>query len=333
MPRHLVGQPDAGLAGRRAAGLKRLEGSADGAAFATRGGRQHHLGAAGVGHQRDAVLRTQGVGEQPQRVLEQGQLVGATHRAGHIDQEHQVGGRQLGLSGIHGADADAQQQAICVPRRGCHLGLHCEGLAAACHRAALPREVVDQLLDAHRVVGRQLAGHEHAPHIGIGASIDIDREGREWLHRGGRHPALLQRGVAFVRSLLHRHGLIPGRRHDRGLGHHQPPGKVLVVHRRRRAGRRRGLAKHRLLLAHDPCRLRNGMRIGAGFGPRRRLIGRCRDRAAFALRRGAAGGEGKYQQDAGKRAKSGVEHGDSPSMDARRARAMISSTDERSERG
>ncbi|MCY1295566.1 hypothetical protein D9M70_449120 [compost metagenome] len=93
--RLLVGELDARLAGRRAAGAEPVDGGADLRLVAAGGGLEHHPRLAGVDHQGHLVLGAQLVDQQLQRALHQRQALGAVHRAGHVDQEHQVGRRQL----------------------------------------------------------------------------------------------------------------------------------------------------------------------------------------------------------------------------------------------
>ena len=73
------------------------------------------------------------------------------------------------------------------------------GMSIEARRLVVVREVVDQLLDPHRIGVRQIAVLEQAPHIGVRGRVDIDREGRDRLFRRDLQPVLLERleRVAF----------------------------------------------------------------------------------------------------------------------------------------
>ena len=64
------------------------------------------------------------------------------------------------------------------PGRGRHRHGGEEGLVARGRLGVAIVEIVDQLLDPHRIARRQLAVVEEAADIGVGGGVDVDREGR-----------------------------------------------------------------------------------------------------------------------------------------------------------
>lgn len=82
-----------------------------------------------------------------------------------------------------------------VPRGGRQLGGDAEQHVALGLGIGVG-EVVDQLLQAHCILGRQAAVVEETAHVGVGASIDIDAESRHrllghCLHRAALDPLVL----------------------------------------------------------------------------------------------------------------------------------------------
>ena len=116
------------------------------------------------------------------------------HRAGHVDQEHQIGRRQLLDAAIRGLDGDTQQARLRVPRRHRQLGADAEGHIPLRQRVVVGK-VVDQLFQAHGVLRWQLPAVEEAPHIGIAACIDVDAEGRHRRLGDGEHRVV---GISLV---------------------------------------------------------------------------------------------------------------------------------------
>ena len=138
---------------------------------------QYHSGTAGVDNHRDSIPLSQLVCEESERVLEQGQLVGRLHRTGDVDQEHQIGGGALRSRDVEALDAHSKQPGVGVPRGGSQFRGHAERHLAVGRRRVAVVEIVDHFLDAHCVLGRELAGVEEPPHIGIRARVDVNGEG------------------------------------------------------------------------------------------------------------------------------------------------------------
>src|SRR3546814_1712221 len=69
-----------------------------------------------VDHDGHMVLWPQLVDQLLHRLPEQRQLVRAVHRAGRVEQQHQVGRRQRGVRHLVALDPDHQQLALAVPR-------------------------------------------------------------------------------------------------------------------------------------------------------------------------------------------------------------------------
>ena len=103
--RHLVGELDARAAVGRAARLEPLDRVEDRRRVARRGvDGSTRPGVAGVDDDRDAVLRAVSVRRQHrQRRFHQRQLVRLDHRAGDVDQEHEVARRRCGSASIRRA--------------------------------------------------------------------------------------------------------------------------------------------------------------------------------------------------------------------------------------
>ena len=146
--------------------------------------RQHQSGGAGVDHDRHPVLRAQLRDQGRERLLEQRQLVGLVHRTGGVDQEHQVGRRQLGLRHIKALDPDHQQLSLRIPRRGGEFGRRAERRRQRGRRRMAVIEVVDELFGAHRVRRRPHALAQHPAHVGVAAGVDVDGEGGNRLLSG-----------------------------------------------------------------------------------------------------------------------------------------------------
>ncbi len=179
--RELVRALDAFGAIGRAAGFEAIDRFADLLLLIAGRRLQHDAGAARIHDHRHAVARRQLICEQAERVLQQRQLVRRLHRARHVDQEHEVRGRPLGGGDVESLDADLHEQRLRIPRRRRHFRSHAERHVAARRRRVAVVEIVDHLLDTHRVLRRQLAGVEEAAHVGVRAGVDVDGERRDRL--------------------------------------------------------------------------------------------------------------------------------------------------------
>ena len=163
---------------RAAPGLEFVERGHDLVVPVARGRRQHQPRSARVDHDRDPVLGPQLVHQQREGLLEQGQLVVRPHRPGDVEQEDQVAGRQVFGVDRTGVQPDAHQAVFLSPGRVPHLGGDGEGVLSS-HGVPVVGEVVDHLLDAHRVDRRPLAVLDEAADVGVGRPVHVDGEGGE----------------------------------------------------------------------------------------------------------------------------------------------------------
>ncbi len=268
--RHLVRQLDAGRPGGGAARRQLIDRGADFRLFAAGGRLQHDARAAGVSHQRYLVLRPQLIDQQLEAGFQQRQLVRHFHRAGYIDQEHQIGRRQHRLVDIAGLDTDAQQPGIRIPRRRRDFGGHAErhqlAIGAALRQSVLVGEIIDQLLHPHRIGRRQPPFVQEPPHIGVGTGIDIDAERRHRLLGRQLHRMLLQVLVFLA---------VGGRRwrQPHRLGQHRTRRHQLVRHAPRQRAHRQRRRHHRRLRRHFTCLIGHlGRHGGFRLDRRRRLF-------------------------------------------------------------
>ena len=141
-------------------------------------------------------------GQQFHGRLQQIELVRALHRAGHIDQKHEVGRRLL--VGKRTLDADVKQLALRVPRTGSDLRIDGEGFATCRGRIGVG-EIVDQFLDTNRVLPGQVSAIDPAPGVAVGRRVHVDGEGRHGILRGQVHRIGVEVRIGFpvVRYLGH----------------------------------------------------------------------------------------------------------------------------------
>ena len=235
-----IGQLDARTAVGRAAGPQLFQRLFNARDLVARGGFEHHPRGAGVDHDAHPVICIQLARQQGQRTLQQRQFVLGMHRTGHIDQKHQVGRLELIRGNRRGAHRDAQQAGVRIPGIWPVLQVDRKGLVALGQRILIA-EVVDQLLDAHRIRRRQAAVHQHAAHIGIGTGIDIQAEGGDRIFGNPLHRVVIDLRVLLAICRLQR-GLQQGRRrpaeflrrHHQGRGH---AGDLVLLDSRPGAGR------------------------------------------------------------------------------------------------
>ena len=209
-----VGEPQTVAACGRTSGGEPVERGADLARIAGR--FEHEARRPRIDHDRHAVARGQFAAEPGQRRFDQRQLVGIVHRARYVEQEDQIGRRAARLRQIVSAQADPHELRLTVPRRGGGIERDGEGCATIRRARIIVAEIIDHLLGPHRGGWRQLPLRQIAAGIGIGAGIDIDREGGDRLVRGE-----FDRGDRFAVIALaigERQGLVFGRR--RSVGHH-----------------------------------------------------------------------------------------------------------------
>ena len=209
----------------RTAGRQTFQGAQDQVLAVSRRGRQHQSGAAGVHHDRHAILRAHLAREFCEAPFQERQLVLVLHRAGRIDQEDQVGrGNFRGRNPI-ALDADLQQMTAGVPRCRRDLGADLEwNRATGGHRIAVV-EIIDHLLGPHGVGWRALAGQQHASDIAVAAGVDVDgkRANRIFGHELGRvvGVALVILGVGNRCRDIRDHAVDGWRWGCNGPGHHR----------------------------------------------------------------------------------------------------------------
>ena len=272
-------------AGGRTARLKPLHGVEDLRLLRRFRRLQHRAGLARIGDDGDRVVGLQSVDQQPECRLEQRQLVGLVHRAGDVDQEHQVGARPLGRRDVIALDADVKQLGVGVPRRRRHRHRRLERR----FRAVRPRigigEVVDQFLHPHaRGIGKD-ALLQRAAHHGIGRRVDIRRERGNRRLGDGFHRVGVELLDPVAPAFDHRHGFRQDGNGRLGARRDQRPAPrdircELGLGRRRRGGQRlHGLLRHHPadlvgefpLLLHHPGFRRGHLRGAVAAGRPRRL--------------------------------------------------------------
>ena len=98
------------------------------------------------------------------------------HRARHVEQEHEVGIRPFPGRQFLAFQRDSYQPVLRRP--GCLGDFRRDGKRpTVMRRLVVVREVVDHLLNAHRIGGRQLPFAQEPAEIRIRGRIDVDREG------------------------------------------------------------------------------------------------------------------------------------------------------------
>ena len=176
LARNLVRQLESGAARRAATGPQVVQRGKNLALVAARRRWQHQTRRAGVNHDGHPVLRPQLIDQQREGLLEERQLVWGHHRSGDVEQEDEVGGRQvLGIDRFR-VQSDSDEPVRTPPGSFPHLGGDREGVVAG-NPAPIVGEVVDHLLDPHRVDRGPLAGLNEAPDVGIRRPVHVDREG------------------------------------------------------------------------------------------------------------------------------------------------------------
>ena len=206
LPGQLVGGADAAGAMGRTARLQAVDGGEDTLLLVAGGGRQHHPVRAGVHHQGHPVAFAQLPHQERQGLLQERQLVRVPHRAGDIDEEDQVRGRQFFPGEIACREADAHQPVVAVEGAGAHLGAQGERFAALRPGIVIGKGI-DHLLDAHRARGRQAAVLDKAADIGVAGGVDIDAEGGQGIAGRVDETGFLPGVVGFP---------VPGRRCHHG---------------------------------------------------------------------------------------------------------------------
>ena len=117
--------------------------------------------------------------QQPQRLLDQPQPVFALHRTGHVDDEREIGGLALGGRDFAALDADPQQVVFVVEAELRRRAFEMDRKRLVVGRGVVVVEIVDELLDAHRLVGRQRAAVEVVAADRVRACVGVYRKSRK----------------------------------------------------------------------------------------------------------------------------------------------------------
>jgi len=174
----IVGELDAHRTIGRAARRQPIERTEDLARPRNRCRGQRQPRGAGVRDDRHAVIGPQPVHQHLHRLLHQRQLVRVLHRAGDIQQEHQIRARSRRLGDFARLQPYAHQPVRRRPRRLRHLQMRGHRHVFSGRSRVTVREVIDQLLHAHRIARRTLALVEETPHVGVARRVHIDAKRR-----------------------------------------------------------------------------------------------------------------------------------------------------------
>ena len=179
--RFCIGALDAVAARRAAARVQFVDDGPDRLLLAPRDGRQSHRRAVRVGDDRDMVLVPQLLNQHLKPLFGHFESVVPRHRPRNVDEEREVARREILL--LHGLrlHAEPQQPVLRVPRTRGELAVDRNWLVALRLRIII-LEIVDELLEPHRVLRRQtLLVVDRAPHQRIARGIDIQSERRKRL--------------------------------------------------------------------------------------------------------------------------------------------------------
>ncbi len=194
--RQLIGELDPCAAVGGTAGFKTVDRFENRLLAVAAGRRQHQAGAAGVDDDRHAVAVAEFTREQLERLADQRQLVLLLHRAGDVDEKHQVARGTLFAMYFAPLQADAHQHVVAVPRAAGSFRGDAKRIVAGRLRIVVG-EVVDEFFEPHGGRRGQLAGSEIATHVGVAGRVDVDREGRKRSVRGAVERILGHRVVGF----------------------------------------------------------------------------------------------------------------------------------------
>ena len=195
----LVGPADATFTVRAAGGAQVAEHLVDARLVGAGRPLQRHAHARRVGDDRHAVLRAQLLDQQPHAADQQRQLVARAHRAGHVDQEHEVARRHACCVDAARLDAQPHQLMPGLPRTRPDLGA--DGERPVAGRLGGPvAEGVDELLEPDGVDRRQLPTVEEAPRVGERGAVHVGREGRQGRGIRRQETTGSYRGVGLQRA-------------------------------------------------------------------------------------------------------------------------------------
>ena len=158
---------------------------------------QYHSILISIGDKRNPVLCPKLLRQQPEGPLHKRKLVVIAHGTGHINQEDQIGGRPLLLGDLLRLKAYHQKLRLLIPGAGSNPEGSGEGLSLLGVRIIIA-EVIDHLLDPHRVRRHLTACQHHPPQIGVRGRVHIRREGGK---RRAKHaaPGIFRRIGIFLR--------------------------------------------------------------------------------------------------------------------------------------
>ena len=160
------------------------------------GGGQQDAGRPGVRHDGDVILGAELVDEDAERLLEQFDLL--VHGPGGIDEEDEVAGGNVLRVHRAGLESDAEEPVAGLPGAVGEFAGDGEGLVAGGLRVVVG-EVVDELLQAHGVAGREaVVLLQVAAGVGVARAVHVDGERRERVLGGVEELVLLEVGVALV---------------------------------------------------------------------------------------------------------------------------------------
>ena len=176
--RHLVGEHQAGAAVGGSAGFEAPQRVENRGRVAAGRRRQDQAGVAGIDDDRDAILVGEIRRQHRQRGFDERQLARVDHRARHVDQEDEIARRDVRRVDAPRLKADERQAMRRVPRTVANRRRDRERLAVA-RVGVVEGEIVDQLLDPHRVLRRRLSEIQEAADVGVRGRIHVGRKGRQ----------------------------------------------------------------------------------------------------------------------------------------------------------
>ena len=223
--RDVVGELDPRAAGGRPACLETIDRVEDRGFVAPGRGRQHETGVARVDDDRDAVLRTELIDEKRECLLHEWKLLGHVHRPRDVDQEYEIARRQTRRFDAPRLKTNANDAVRRIPRRGDDIGRDRDRVFAL-RPGVVIREIVDQLFDANRILGRHRSTVDEPTDVGVRRAVNVHRECRERIGRDGEKRVVLDPSVFLG---VERGGVSRSRC---GATRHVRP-----CHRRRRGGR------------------------------------------------------------------------------------------------
>ena len=207
-----------------------------------RGRREHDARVARVRDDRHLVLRPEPTHQHAHRALHERELVPVGHRAGHVEQEDEVRGRPVCTVEVARLEADPYQAVRGLP--GTRRGLDAHRERRAVGRGGIcVREVVDELLQAHRVGGRERFRVEEPADVRVRRRVHVDGEGGHGFH--------LRLAKAVLRDAVVALG-VERPRDARGARRARSAGRRGARTRPRRAGLTRGEGEARQRQGRDP---------------------------------------------------------------------------------